>query len=681
MRAKLNFARIPVLLVVTLLGACIELEPAPPADSSDNAYASATLNYFGYWDAHSDPRPIGEELADQQDYANVTMRVKLFYNPGTGRFEDPEGGLALARAANLKVIVGYEHNLHAGTLFPTINWWGNDPQIFNAWVELLTPHVDNIAAIWVADEADCGAPFPNGWTEENCALTRANLETVIARIKTAFPTLPTWVNYTSAFAFGLGGPAYDVPANADWISFDCYTTWDHCFGNSSVADLHARLRSKLRPHQRIAMVPPALRATLTDAQVAAVADQYLQLALSDPKVVGIFPFIWWTLPGSWTGARDAPIIRAKYEEIGRAITGRGSRSIVGNIDGVTRIDGASYLVGWACAEGFEGSIAVHVYLDGGAGQGTFAGAFVANGASEPAVAQACNVSGTAYRFHIPLDPYQADHPGAPIYVHGISPYGLTNLLIAGSGVARVPGTPVDRSITGWIDSVSPSGGPSILSGWACARTSDSPISVHVYAGGPAGSGTFVTAAAADLASESAVAQACNAGGTAYRFQIPVDGFLAQFGGAPIYVHGISPFGLANQLIGNSGALRFPVLAADSSITGRIDGIAESGGQSLLSGWACARTYNGPINVHLYASGPAGAGTFLGAAVANVASEPAVAQACSASGAAYRFLVPLDPYRAVHGGASIFVHGISPFGLANLTISNSGNVTIPAASLQ
>ena len=38
----------------------------------------------------------------------------------------------------------------------------------------------------------------------------------------------------------------------------------------------------------------------------------------------------------------------------------------------------------------------------------------------------------------------------------------------------------------------------------------------------------------------------------------------QFGGQTIYVHGISPFGLPNSLIGNSGNLTFPLPVATSS---------------------------------------------------------------------------------------------------------------------
>jgi hypothetical protein len=38
----------------------------------------------------------------------------------------------------------------------------------------------------------------------------------------------------------------------------------------------------------------------------------------------------------------------------------------------------------------------------------------------------------------------------------------------------------------------------------------------------------------------------------------------KFGGQAIYVHGISPFGLPNSLIGNSGNLTFPLPMATSS---------------------------------------------------------------------------------------------------------------------
>jgi len=113
--------------------------------------------------------------------------------------------------------------------------------------------------------------------------------------------------------------------------------------------------------------------------------------------------------------------------------------VVGNIDGVVA-DGSGFAVrGWACSTGQDASISVHAYAGGGWPAGTLIGQYEANLASEPGIAAACAASGSAYRFQFPLsDAVREAHGGAAVYVHGISPAGKDNALIAGSGVHAIP---------------------------------------------------------------------------------------------------------------------------------------------------------------------------------------------------------------------------------------------------
>jgi hypothetical protein len=99
----------------------------------------------------------------------------------------------------------------------------------------------------------------------------------------------------------------------------------------------------------------------------------------------------------------------------------------------------------------------------------------------------------------------------------------------------------------------------VLTGWACANGLGDSIGVHVYAGGPAGQGgTMVAAAVANQPSEPAVANACGVGGGAFRFAIALtDDMKARFGGQALFVHGLSPVGGDNKLIGNSGVVPMP----------------------------------------------------------------------------------------------------------------------------
>lgn len=118
---------------------------------------------------------------------------------------------------------------------------------------------------------------------------------------------------------------------------------------------------------------------------------------------------------------------------------------------------------------------------------------------------------------------------------------------------------------------------------------------------------------------------------------------------------------------------------DRRITGFIEGISQQGSNYFLYGWACAKTYPGSIDVHVYVGGPAGGGTFAFSGTANLVSDTGIAAACNSTGSNYRFWLQIpQSVMAEYGGQRIWVHGISPFGLPNLAIGNSGNLTIPGA---
>ena len=121
----------------------------------------------------------------------------------------------------------------------------------------------------------------------------------------------------------------------------------------------------------------------------------------------------------------------------------------------------------------------------------------------------------------------------------------------------VPSVTDAHQVMGKIDGISVINGQNTVSGWACVHAMDASIAVHLYMGGPAGSGHSVGVYSANLESESAVAHACEAGG-AYRFQIPLaaDTF-STYEGQPIYIYGISSLGLSSSALANSGNFRVP----------------------------------------------------------------------------------------------------------------------------
>ena len=95
--------------------------------------------------------------------------------------------------------------------------------------------------------------------------------------------------------------------------------------------------------------------------------------------------------------------------------------------------------GWACATHVAAPIAVQLYLGGAAGAGVQYGSYTANIASEGVVNTHCKGGGTAHGFSIPItDAMVRDHGGKRIHVHGISPVGGANNLIANSGNYALP---------------------------------------------------------------------------------------------------------------------------------------------------------------------------------------------------------------------------------------------------
>lgn len=121
--------------------------------------------------------------------------------------------------------------------------------------------------------------------------------------------------------------------------------------------------------------------------------------------------------------------------------------------------------------------------------------------------------------------------------------------------------------------------------------------------------------------------------------------------------------------------------ADQNLIGYIDGFQNLGSQgALLNGWACAKTIEASVGVHIYIDQPAGQGQFIKGGAANMNSEPAVSQMCQDRFTMHRFSIPFSAEEMKqYSGRSLWVHGISPVGGANLTIQRSGEVIFPVTN--
>ena len=129
--------------------------------------------------------------------------------------------------------------------------------------------------------------------------------------------------------------------------------------------------------------------------------------------------------------------------------------------------------------------------------------------------------------------------------------------------------------------------------------------------------------------------------------------------------------------GSNAFLGIATVEATHQITGQIDAVdAAADGGAVVRGWACAHGVDASIPVEFYLNGATGDHL---TGKADQPSEAAVNAACaSVEGAAHRFAftIPADA-RRTYAGRALTVRGVSPLGFTNLTLANSGSVTIPA----
>jgi hypothetical protein len=184
----------------------------------------------------------------------------------------------------------------------------------------------NIAYFHLDDEPFWNYHVKNGWTPVE---VHAALDAAAAKIKQSFPNVPImFVEAVPTLS------TMQAPYNVDWIGFDCYGPWTNCQSSTIPAYL-ATLKTRLWPHQKIMLVPwaslerheddetPATPAEVN--QLLDAADRYVELALSDPRIVALAPWVFHTQgqvgDSTWTkGLITLPTtVYAKWQFLGRAL--------------------------------------------------------------------------------------------------------------------------------------------------------------------------------------------------------------------------------------------------------------------------------------------------------------------------------------------------------------------------
>jgi serine protease len=217
-----------------------------------------------------------------------------------------------------------------------------------------------------------------------------------------------------------------------------------------------------------------------------------------------------------------------------------SRAIqaVGGIVDEVRPDGVAR--GWAFHSGQAStSIAIHFYVDGPAGSGSWAGSATTTMA-RPDVNQAYDVTGS-HGFEYSIPNAFRDDDDHTLYVYGIDPTGLQrHVLLDQQPAFNLP------NVRGTIDIVDGNGR---VQGWAFASQSPSQwITVQAYVDGPRnGGGTFVAAQTTTAYRSDVNAAFGISGSHGFDFKLPVayrDGQTHT-----LYVYGIDPRGRNNPLLG------------------------------------------------------------------------------------------------------------------------------------
>jgi hypothetical protein len=278
---------------------------------SEAAEPPPHLKYFGYY---ADYDVAATQLvADTMGWTNVAMPYGSVQS----------GEFAALDQAQVKAVVYLEYSADGlGTFFDfsSIPWrlWPNYRARWDAFKSdhALSSHLSSILAFYVADE-----PTSYG-------VAAAELTAVFDLIKADFPTVPTLL--VEGHLTVLSGLLV-TPPSVDWVAFDYYAVLNpnaHAEFQASMAALRARLSNA----QRIVVIMdaawiPGIHDAPTSeipdpALLGTVADNYLLLAQSDPKVIAMLAHIWdaHSQPG-WIDSKSLPpSLVAQQQAIGRAIT-------------------------------------------------------------------------------------------------------------------------------------------------------------------------------------------------------------------------------------------------------------------------------------------------------------------------------------------------------------------------
>lgn len=265
----------------------------------------------------------------------------------------------------------------------------------------------------------------------------------------------------------------------------------------------------------------------------------------------------------------------------------------GCIDSAEGGKGSVTVSGWALDKDDDRSIDVHVYIGGEAGSGAPAYGIRADKERKDIGEIFGRGDYHGFSFTIPTDRTGQQ----TLYFYAIDPSGVGSKLLGSKTVTiqedKAPIGVIDNAIGG-TDSV-------IVSGWAYdADDTSKPVWIHVYAGGPAGSGTIIGNFLADKERSDLGAEGL---GNYHGYQETLTTNLT--GKQTLYFYAI---GLNGGKNGDLGSKTVDIKQGKSP-QGSFDvARSEKPGTVLVSGWAFDEdNRSAPVDIHIYIGGEAGSG--------------------------------------------------------------------------
>ncbi len=278
----------------------------PAAQSADFFRLQNHLQYFGFW---AGSVAANASILEQSGTVNFTM--------GAG----PGSSADQAVAAGMKLMF----------FAPDFS----DPSV-QSQLDAMKPYATNMLAFFMMDEPDCVA---NGDTNKLDQLL-TSIETNITQLRLSFPEVPTMMTLGCAF---WSYSNFRIPQGLDYIAIESYgSTGDPATTRNEWMSKLALLKPYLNSAQRIFLMPGATEAYGTETQLIQKGNDIFTYALTDPLVIGVFPFDWYSenydcaSAGVFCGngvpatnysipvignrsARDLPNLRARYIQIGHSI--------------------------------------------------------------------------------------------------------------------------------------------------------------------------------------------------------------------------------------------------------------------------------------------------------------------------------------------------------------------------